>query len=180
MAAIQQILLAIGQSLGTLFFRSASSSPGVSFTSFASSNAGSSSGAELYLNILNSGILEIVAVSDEDPGGIQNSILDSYNWLTGGAASLYSISVNRVSGSFALGSDLSSPPETPLAKTWRPMTQSRSWFLKAESLSSGSTSDLTIVFNIQVALTSNLNVLLTSDNITFRCRAETAGESGFN
>jgi hypothetical protein len=171
MAAIQQILLAIGQSLGTLFFRSASSSPGVSFTSFALSDGGSSSGAELYLNISNSGILEIVAVSNED-GDIQNSILDSYNWLTGGAASLYSISVNRVLGSFALGSDLSSPPETPPAKTWRPMTQSRSWFLKAESVSSGSPSDLTVVFNIQVALTSNLSsVLLTSNDITFRCRA---------
>ena len=173
MAAIQQILLAIGQSLGTLFFRSASSVQGVSFLSNASSNAGSSSGAELYLNILNSGILEIVAVSNEDPGGIQNDIPDSYNWLTGGAASLYSIRINPVSGSFTLGSNLSS--------SWLPMTQSRSWFLRAESVSSGSTSDLTVVFNIQVALTSNLSsVLLTSADITFNCRAETAGESGFN
>jgi hypothetical protein len=152
----------------------------VSFTSNATATNGNTSGADLFLNISNSGGLQIVSVSNGS-AGINNSIPDSYNWLTNGSAALYSISVNRVSGSFALGSDLSSPPETPLAKTWLPMTQSRSWFLRAESVSSGSTSDLTVVFNIQVALTSNLSsVLLTSADITFNCRAETASESGFN
>jgi hypothetical protein len=171
MAAIQQILLAIGQSLGTLFFRSA---PPVSFTSNALSTNGNSAGAQLSLNISNSGRLEIVAVSNQEPGGIQNSIPDSYNWLTGGAASLYSIRVNPVSGSFTIGG-------SSFYSTWLPMTESRSWFLRAESVPSGSTSDLTVVFNIQVALTSNLSsVLLTSADITFNCRAETAGESGFN
>lgn len=158
MAALQQVLFAIGQSLGTLFLE-----PSLFASASATSTAGNSAGAELTLNITNSGFLNVRRVTNSFPAGITDDIIRQYNWLIGGSALLYSVRIRRNSGdTFLLGSDLSD--------SWLPMSQNRSWTLRSTSPPNFGSN---INFTVEIALSNNLSNILSSGTFNFSCNAST-------
>jgi hypothetical protein len=185
MAAIQQVLFAmgvIGQGpvapppvfLGDVFLKS---SPTSAVPQNAVSNGGSSAGATVQLNMLNTGSLITTLESNGTLSGLSSIVGDSYNWLTGGLGSLYSVRI-VTSGDFSRTRGYISD----LVNSWLPMTQSRSWIIAAVAgpLPRGGPPSINqnINFTIEIALTSDLNnVIARSGNINFSVSAQTSGES---
>jgi hypothetical protein len=173
MAAIQQLLFAIGQNQGVV---SLTTTP-LGFGATATSDGGSSAIAVLRLNVFNSGSLNVVSETNGTLTGSSVTEVNSQNWLTNGTAALYSVRIVTASDFTRSGGFISD-----LVNSWLPMSQGRSWTLAAVAgpLPRGGpqVSNVDINFTIQIARSDNLgNVLATSGNINFFCNAETSGES---
>jgi hypothetical protein len=163
MAALQQILLAIGQSLGTIslnnipFFTSAT----------AFSSEGNTAGADLSLTVFNNGATNVREVSRGTLSGDVDRILDpGATWLINGTASSYSVKVTRTGGT-----DLDffrSTGQSDLIGAWLEMDRSqRSWLFRIEAPPNLGTKS--IEFTLEIALTSNLSNVLASRSFTFVC-----------
>ncbi len=168
MAAFQQLLLSIGQNLGTPFL-----DPSFTAAANASSIGNNSAGADLFLTISNSGVLNVTSVTREFRTTSQtvNTLLRTYNWLTDGTASLYSVRVVRNSG---VGDFFRGTGQSQLLGEWIKMTETHSWMLRDTSPpTNGST---TMNFTLQIARTDDESTILASGVFDFTCQAESGAE----
>ena len=179
MAAFQQLLLAIGERLGFVTLQ-----PSYEALAEAASFNGSTAGAILRLNLFNSGLLTVVKETNGTSSGSSNGIINQYNWLTNGTASLYYVRLTRTGGNqtdFRRSANETDP--SALINTWIKMTDSISWNLKAVSGPSQSTDNRSIVFTLEIATGPENNPQVVeggTGSFTFTCLTETAGTSGFN
>ena len=171
MAAFQQLLLAIGQNPGTLFL-----DPSFTASADALSIGGdplNSAGADLLLTVSNGGVLTVTSATNDTTSGIVNTLLRTYNWLTNGAASLYSVRVVRNSGA----ADFLRPGQSQLLNLWIPMTQTVSWLLR--DTSPPNNEPTTMNFTLQIARTGDESDILASGIFDFTCTA-TSIDEGFD
>jgi hypothetical protein len=174
MAAFQQLLLAVGQNSGTLFldpsFTASASATSVGFAPGGNLN---SAGADLLLTVTNGGGLTVTSVTNDTTSGIVNTLLRTYNWLTNGTASLYSVRVVRNSGA----ADFLRPGQSQLLNLWIPMTQTVSWLLR--DTSPPNNEPTTMNFTLQIARTGDESDILASGIFDFTCTA-TSIDEGFD
>ena len=169
MAAFQQLLLSIGQNLGTLFL-DPSFTAVANALSYGLAPGGdlNGAGADLSLTISNAGILSVTSVTNDTTNGEVNTLLRTYNWLTNGTTSLYSIRIIRNSGTldFFRGTG-----QSDLLGQWLPMTQSqRSWLLR--NTAPPNTPVTTMNFTLQISRTGDESNILASGVFDFTCQAE--------
>jgi hypothetical protein len=172
MAAFQQLLLAVGQNSGTLFldpsFTASASATSVGFAPGGNLNG---AGADLFLTVSNGGVLTVRSVTNDTTSGVVNTVRRTYNWLTNGTASLYSVRVVRNSGAtdFFRGTG-----QSQLLGVWIPMTKTESWMLRDSSPpNNGST---TMNFTLQIARTGDESNILASGIFDFTCLAESLSQ----
>lgn len=161
MAALQQVLFAIGQLAGTTFLE-----PSYSALAPAISLANQGAGADLFLTLFNNGVLNVIQETNDNVSGIQSSVIKNYNWLSGGTTSLYSVRIIRNSGELDF---FRASGQSDLIGSWLPMTQTRSWLLRATAPPNLS---VTIDFTLQIARTNNLSNILSSGTFNFTCSAQ--------
>lgn len=156
MSATKQLLFASSLGQGTLFLES------TPFTASATASSifGNLTIASLRLNVLNNGQLNVTRRIVSQSTGDVSTVIKSYDWLTGGSASIYGIRVRRLTGNlFNLGS--------ALIDSWLPMDTDRSWFLESTSVAFSGFDSRDISFVIELALFSNVATILESTNMTF-------------
>ena len=169
MAAVQQILFGFGQSLalGTTFLE-----PNFFAGATSISYADQFARADLALTLGTDGSLNVASsrLGNHIPGFMDSPLVEtvkSYNWLTDGAASLYSVRVIRNGGDPDF---FRSSGQSDLLGDWLPMTQARSWMIRAISPPNVGSS---INFTLQVALSIELSRVLASGIFSFSCDAQT-------
>ena len=166
MAAFQQLLLSIGQNLGTLFL-----DPSFTAEANASSIGNNSAGADLFLTISNSGVLNVTSVTREFRTTSQtvNTLLRTYNWLTNGTASLYSVRIIRNSGVDDFFRDTG---QSQVLGEWIKMTETSSWMLRNTAAADTQPPATRMNFTLQIARTDDESTILASGVFDFTCQAE--------
>lgn len=164
MAAVQQVLMAVGTSVSlpaSLF----ASAIGQSFGDFESASAF----ARVTIGTTGILTLEYNANGDyKDPGF---PVEENYRWLVGGSSSLFSARMRRTSGNvFASGSNA--------ADTWLPVTSALAWFIVSNTTSTGPQFDSKAVTAVlEIAYTNNLTNILAQCDISMDTNAESQGGS---
>lgn len=169
MAAFQQLLLSIGQNLGTLFL-----DPSFTAEADALSIGGTplnGAGADLLLTVSNAGVLNVTSVTNDTESGIQNNTLRTYNWLSNGTASLYSVRIIRNSGAADFFRDTG---QSQLLGEWVKMTETHSWMLRDSSPPTNGPT--TMNFTLQIARTGNESAILASGTFVFTCTARSLAQ----
>jgi hypothetical protein len=160
MAAIQQILMAVGTSvsLPASLFAAAS---GEGYNDEAAS-------AIVSLDLESSGILSLEYNANgtiADPAFPQ---FDQYNWLVGGSSSLFSVRMRQTSGS-------TFSPGSTAVNTWLPVDTGRSWYILSSSNSFQRFNSKALTAVLEIAYTNNLTNILAQSNINFSTSALTQG-----
>ncbi len=164
MAAIQQVLMAVGTSVSLPSSLTASAT-GERFTDFL----GASAFARVTLG--SAGILTLEYNANGDFQDPPFPVEENYTWLVGGSSSLFSARMRRTSGNaFTAGS--------AAADTWLPVTSDLAWTLISNARNGGFDSKaLTAV--LEIAYTNNLTNILAQCNISMDTTASSSG-SGNN
>lgn len=164
MAAIQQVLMAVGTSVSLPASLDAYAS-GISYTDFR----GASAFARLTLST--TGVLTFLYNANGDVADPPFTVEENYNWLVGGSPGLFSARMRLTSGdSFTTGSAATG--------TWLPITSNLVWSLTSSARNGGyDAKALTAV--LEIAYTNNLVNILAQSNISMQTTAESTG-SGNN
>jgi hypothetical protein len=167
MAAIQQVLFAIQSiALGTTFLENSFTTTATSI-SYTDANAQ----ADLALTLGIDGSLNVIStrIGNHIPGFVDpalTEVIKSYNWLTDGTESLYSVRVVRNSGELDF---FRATGQSDSISEWLPMSQARSWMIRSTAPPNvGST----INFTLQIALSIELSRILASGTFDFTCDAQ--------
>lgn len=160
MAAVQQVLMAVGTSIRL------PSSLVANPSAESYSDEPGSSAVVLYLNTDGSLVLEYNA-----NGTLQEPpfpVAENYTWRVGGSSSLYSARMRRTSGNnFAPGSTS--------INTWNPITTNQMWSLLSFSNSFQRSDSKAVTAVLEIAFTNNLTNILAQCNISFSTSALTQG-----
>jgi hypothetical protein len=160
MAAVQQILMAVGTSV----FLPSSLIADASGESY--SDEAASAGVTLSLGTNGILLLEYSA-----SGTLQTPsfpVSEQYRWLVGGTSSLYSVKMTKILGNnFTSGS--------AAIDTWMPITSSLNWFLLSSSSIFQPYNSNAITAVLELAFTNNLTNILAQCNISFSTEASTQG-----
>jgi hypothetical protein len=161
MAAIQQILMAVGTSVSLPASLTASAT-GDSFSDFQ----GASAFARVTLGSAGNLTLEYNANGDfQDP---PFPVEENYTWLVGGSSSLFSARMRRTSGSaFTAGS--------AAADTWLPITSDLAWTIISSARASGGFDSKALTAVLEIAYTNNLTNILAQCNISMDTTASSSG-----
>ena len=167
MAAIQQVLMAVGTSVSlpaSLF----ASATGESFGDFASASAFA------RVTIGTTGILTLEYNANGDYKEPGFPVEENFTWLVGGSSSLFSARMRRTSGSaFSSGS---SP-----ADTWLPVTSDLAWFIVSNTsggitgLSGRDIDSKAVTAVLEIAYTNNLTNILAQCDISMDTTASSQG-----
>lgn len=160
MAAIQQVLMAVGTSilLPSDLFANASAE------SFNDENAS----CIVFLNFNVDGTLVLEYNAN---GTLQDPpfpVTENYTWRVGGSSSLYSVRMRRISGSaFSFGS--------AAVDTWIPITTDLNWNLISSTTRSQPFNSKVFLGVLEIAYSNNLTNILAQSNINFSTSASTQG-----
>lgn len=157
MAAIQQVLMAVGTSilLPSNLFASAEA------LSYGSQVASATVNLDFYTNgTLN---LDYYARGTERTPGFDQ--FEQHTWLVGGLSNLYSLRMRRISGEFSPGS--------AAVDTWLPITSDRFWYLSSISTSFAPTNGRSFTGVLEIAFSDNLTNILAQSSVNFSTFAET-------
>lgn len=162
MAAIQQVLMAVGTSvfLPSSLFAAAEA---ISYFDEPASSI-------VNLDLEASGILTLDYNAN---GTVQNPTFaqfEQYRWLNGGASSLFSVRLRRTSGN-------TFSPGSAAVDTWLPASTGQSWYLLSSSNSFQPFNGKALTGVLEIAFTNNLTNILAQSDINFSTSALT--QSGF-
>lgn len=160
MAAVQQVLMAVGTSV----FLPSSLIAAASGESYNDDFASAS--ISLFLRTNGTLLFEYSANGTlQDP---PFPVSEESNWLVGGTSSLFSARMRRISGSaFLVGSSA--------INTWLPITSELNWNLVSSSSSSQRFDSKAVTAVLEIAFTNNLTNILAQSNISFSTLASTQG-----
>jgi hypothetical protein len=159
MAAIQQVLMAVGTSI--------SLPANLIANVTAESYNNQTSSASVSLDFLTNGTLSLEYNAQgtlQDPAFAQ---FEQYTWLVGGTSSLFSVRMRRTSGAFSPGS--------AAVDTWLPITSDLFWYLLSNSNSFTPSNGRSFTGVLELAYTNNLTNILAQSNINFSTFALTQG-----
>jgi hypothetical protein len=162
MAAIQQILMAVGTSV---FLPSSliASAIGESYADQAAS-------AGVSLNLSTNGILQLVYSANGTLQDPSFPVTEQFRWLVGGSSTLFSVRMRKISGSaFSFGS--------AAIDTWIPITTSLNWNIISSSNSFQPFNSKAVTAVLEIAFSNNLTNILAQSNISFSTSASTQGGS---
>jgi hypothetical protein len=160
MAAIQQVLMAVGTSI----FLPASLTANPNATSYNSEEASSG----LSLTLTTSGSLFLIYSANGTEKFPDFPVSQEETWLVGGSSSLYSVRLRKTSGSsFDFGS--------AAVNTWIPITSTQAWYLDSNSNIFQPSNSKAILGVLEIAFTNNLTNILAQSDINFSTFALTQG-----
>lgn len=160
MAAIQQVLMAVGTSV----FLPANLNAFASAESYNDEPAS----AIVNLDLEATGILTLDYNANgtlQDPAFAQ---FEQYTWLVGGSSSLFSVRLRRTSGS-------AFSPGSAAIDTWLPVSTGHSWYILSSSNSFQPSNGKAVTGVLEIAFTNNLTNILAQSNINFSTSAFTQG-----
>jgi hypothetical protein len=160
MAAIQQVLMAVGTSvfLPSSLFAAADA---ISYFDEPASSI-------VILQLQSNGTLSLEYNANgtvQDPTFPQSEVS---RWLVGGSSSLFSVRLRRISGS-------SFSPGSSAIDTWLPASTGLSWNILSSSNSFQPSNSKGILGVLEIAFTNNLTNILAQSDINFSTSALTQG-----
>jgi len=154
MAAIQQVLMAVGTSV----FLPAS------LNAFASAESYNDEPASAIVN-LDLEATGILTGTLQEPAFAQ---FEQYTWLVGGSSSLFSVRLRRTSGS-------AFSPGSAAIDTWLPVSTGHSWYILSSSNNFQPFNSKAVTGVLEIAFTNNLTNILAQSDINFSTSASTQG-----
>lgn len=164
MAAVQQVLMAVGTSVSLPVSLLASASA----TSFGN-DFGDTGNASAFARVTlgTAGILTLEYNANGEVKDPPFNVEENYTWRVGGTSSLYSVRMRKTSGStFSSGSSV--------IDTWLPISTDHAWFiLSASSSSQPGPDSKAVIAVLEIAYTNNLTNILAQCDISMDTTATT-------
>jgi hypothetical protein len=161
MAAIQQILMAVGTSVSL-----PASLTAVAFGERFQDFLGASAFARVTLG--SAGILTLEYNANGDFQTPPFPVEENYTWLVGGNSSVFSARMRKTSGSsFTAGS--------AAIETWLPITSDLAWTLISNARGGGGFDADALTAVLEIAYTNNLTNILAQCNISMETTAVSTG-----